>query len=76
VIVQGGCPAGAACTAVSGDNPLLSGLGFHGGPTRNTTVKANSPAVDGGNDATCATSDQRGIARPQGAHCDIGAFER
>ena len=27
------------------------------------------------NDAICAHTDQRGITRLQGAHCDIGAFE-
>jgi len=35
----------------------------------------SSSAIDAGNDATCATTDQRGISRPQGAHCDIGAYE-
>ena len=40
-----------------------------------------SAAIDAGNDATCAAvpvnnRDQRGIARPQGVHCDIGAVER
>jgi len=34
-----------------------------------------SPAIDAGNDAGCPAEDQRGIARPQGAHCDIGAVE-
>jgi hypothetical protein len=41
---------------------------------------AGSPAIDAGDDATCAAApvnnfDQRGISRPQGAACDIGAFE-
>lgn len=38
-------------------------------------LQANSPALDaavGG----CPATDQRGIARPQGPACDIGAFER
>ena len=30
---------------------------------------------DAGDDATCPSTDQRGITRPQGAHCDIGAYE-
>ena len=42
-----------------------------------------SPAIDAGDDAVCAQTgadkvngvDQRGVTRPQGAHCDIGAFE-
>jgi hypothetical protein len=36
---------------------------------------AGSPGIDAGNNATCAPADQNGITRPQGAHCDIGAFE-
>ena len=35
---------------------------------------ANSPALDNG--ANCPATDQRGVARPQGAACDIGAVER
>jgi hypothetical protein len=41
---------------------------------------AGSPAVDAGNDATCAAApvnnlDERGVTRPAGAHCNIGAYE-
>jgi len=35
----------------------------------------NSPAIDKGNAAACPTSDLRGVARPQGAGCDMGAYE-
>jgi hypothetical protein len=38
-----------------------------------------SPAIDAGSctdsDGITVTVDQRGVARPQGATCDIGAFE-
>ena len=41
-----------------------------------------SPAIDAGNPSGCRdfageliTTDQRGVARPQGAACDIGAYE-
>lgn len=39
-----------------------------------------SPAIDAGDDSACSASpvsgkDERGVARPQGAHCDAGAFE-
>ena len=41
---------------------------------------ADSPAIDKGNDANCAAAPvnntaQNGVARPQGPHCDIGAYE-
>ena len=40
-----------------------------------------SAALDAADDAICAAPpvnnlDQRGIARPQGPHCDIGAVEQ
>jgi hypothetical protein len=37
-----------------------------------------SPAIDAipGADTGCTGNDQRGMPRPQGAGCDIGAFEK
>jgi len=32
-------------------------------------------AYDAGNDGACPRTDQRGVSRPQGKHCDIGAIE-
>ncbi len=37
--------------------------------------RADSAALNAAVDAKCPTTDQRGVARPQGKHCDIGAFE-
>ena len=34
-----------------------------------------SPAIDKGDPATCPASDQRGVTRPQGNACDMGAYE-
>jgi hypothetical protein len=34
-----------------------------------------SPAIDAGYDPICPATDLLGAIRPQGAHCDIGAFE-
>ncbi|MEO8306046.1 MAG: right-handed parallel beta-helix repeat-containing protein [Betaproteobacteria bacterium] len=59
-------------------DPLLSPLANNGGPTRTMALQSGgptSPAIDAGDDATCATTDQRGVARPQGIACDIGAYE-
>src|SRR4029453_3220444 len=41
---------------------------------------STSSLIDAGDDAVCANPpvnnlDQRGATRPQGAHCDIGAYE-
>ena len=36
---------------------------------------AASPAIDAGDDSLCTPFDQRGVMRPQGDHCDIGAAE-
>ncbi len=36
---------------------------------------ASSPAIDTGTNTGCPATDELGTARPQGAACDIGAFE-
>lgn len=51
----------------------LAPLANNGGPTQTMAITAGSPAIDNG--ANCETTDQRGIPRPQGRACDIGAFE-
>ena len=61
-------------------DPNLGSLASNGGFTQTMALLAGSPAIDAGNDVICAAApvsnlDQRGIARPQGLHCDIGAFE-
>jgi hypothetical protein len=37
-------------------------------------LRGHSPAVDAGT-RKCLGTDQRGVKRPQGPRCDIGAFE-
>ena len=58
-----------------GANALLGALADNGGPTLTHALLAGSPAIDAADDALCPPTDQRGITRPQGAHCDIGAYE-
>ena len=36
---------------------------------------AGSPAIDAADRSQCPSGDQRGVSRPQGAGCDIGAYE-
>ena len=52
---------------------LSTTLANNGGSTQTLALVTGSPAIDAGN--TTLTTDQRGIARPQGATDDIGAFE-
>ena len=60
-------------------DPLLGPLQDNGGPTLTHALLSDSPAIGAGScedaDGNPVTTDQRGIARPQGAACDIGAFE-
>lgn len=71
-----------AATSQSNIDPLLDpdGLQDNGGPTLTIALQEDSPAIDfvspGINGCgTTVTTDQRGIARPQGPGCDIGAYE-
>jgi hypothetical protein len=61
---------------LSASDPLLAALADNGGPTETQALLPGSPAIDAGAADGCPRHDQRGIARPQGAGCDIGAFER
>ena len=54
----------------------------NGGPTQTIALLPTSPAVDAIPAANCTDTngnpvetDQRGVARPQGVGCDVGAFE-
>jgi CSLREA domain-containing protein len=68
-------------TSVVNTNPKLKlPLAANGGPTWTVALESNSPAIDripkGTNGCgTTLSADQRGIARPKGLRCDVGAFE-
>ncbi|NUM44027.1 MAG: hypothetical protein HUU38_04915, partial [Anaerolineales bacterium] len=55
---------------------VLGSLQDNGGSTWTHALLAGSPALDVANTSACEATDQRGISRPQGTACDIGAFER
>lgn len=59
-----------------GVDALLGPLADNGGPTQTHALLAGSPAIDAGDDAAAPATDQRGVARPQGAASDIGAVEQ
>jgi predicted outer membrane repeat protein len=73
-IIQNGCPSGSTCSTVSSADPLLGLFQMYGGYTPALMPAANSPAINSG--VSCTADDQRGVARPQGPGCDIGALER
>ena len=68
-----------SCNKVASDiitgNALIGPLADNGGPTLTHALLPGSPAIDAADDAACPPTDQRGVARPQGPHCDIGSFE-
>jgi predicted outer membrane repeat protein len=74
-IVKGGCSSGSTCTNLVTGDPKLGALAYNGGFTPTFLPGAGSAAIDTGKDVGSPATDQRGIARPQGAHCDIGAVE-
>jgi predicted outer membrane repeat protein len=78
--------SGSSCTLnSSGDlhntDPVLGPLADNGGPTQThalllaSVLHARSPAIDTGTNSGCPATDARGVARPQGTHCDMGAYE-
>ena len=67
---------------VSADELKLGPLADNGGPTMTHGLLPGSIAIDRIPPAMCVdangqplTTDQRGVARPQGGACDVGAFE-
>jgi hypothetical protein len=81
-----GVTAGCTFAASTGDllnvSANLGPLASNGGPTQTHALNAGSVAIDAGDPGVpgsggtaCEATDQRGITRPQGPACDIGAFE-
>ncbi|MDP1546374.1 MAG: choice-of-anchor Q domain-containing protein [Anaerolineales bacterium] len=60
---------------IIGQDPALGALVNNGGFTQTHALLAGSPAIDAGTNAGCSAIDQRGVTRPQGSLCDIGAYE-
>ena len=59
-------------------DPRLGALARHGGYTWTLSLRGTSPAVDAATHTACPppATDQRGVRRPRGRACDIGAYER
>jgi hypothetical protein len=54
---------------------MLGPLQDNGGPTETHDLLPGSLAIDAGGSCPPPTTDQRGVVRPQGVACDIGAVE-
>lgn len=72
--------SGIGSTTPSTADPLLGPLASGIGPMQTMVPAGNSPAID--NAANCldssnvaVTSDERGVPRPNGPQCDLGAVE-
>jgi len=66
-------------TDLTGVTPNLGPLRNNGGSTQTHALLSGSPTIDAGDctdkDGNPVTTDQRGVKRPQGSQCDIGAYE-
>lgn len=66
------------CSMVSQNKDLVNVdpmLGMLTGFPAYYPLRLGSPAINAGNSATCTPKDIRGVTRPQGSACDIGAYE-
>jgi hypothetical protein len=83
--LEQGTSCGFSSHAINAD-PKLGALQDNGGPAKTMALQPGSPARDAGDDTLCAADstasppgagklDERSVTRPQGAHCDVGAFE-
>ena len=78
---DGTCITNGVNNDITAADPMLGPLQLNApGSTATHTLVAGSPALDAipSADPACGLlpDDQRGVARPQEAGCDIGAFER
>ena len=70
--ITGGTAAEAGLEVDSSGKPALKN---NGGATFTVALTKTGTALDASDDDSAPATDQRGVARPQGAHSDIGAFE-
>jgi hypothetical protein len=63
------------CGVATTADPKLSALADNGGQTDTMMPQSDSPAIEGGTNTGCPADDQRSVARPDGALCDVGAVE-
>ena len=73
---DGTCGLNSTGDLVNVTDPKLGPMADNGGPTLTHALLPGSPAINHIPAQDCVvTRDQRGAFRPQGAGCDIGAYE-
>jgi CSLREA domain-containing protein len=71
-----GCTISGTTTGnITGQSASLDPLQNYGGPTATHRLRDDSPAIEAGTNSGCPAADQRGVSRPRGLTCDMGAFE-
>jgi hypothetical protein len=76
LIEDGSCMGLHRLSGILTGDPRLGPLLDNGGATPTHALRADSPAIDLPVNGRCRRDDRRGVTRPQGEHCDVGAFER
>jgi hypothetical protein len=77
VVHRAGCLQAPKPSDITGKPAKLGVLQLNDGGTETMGIPVTSPAFNAIPAARCAVgSDQRGVKRPQGPRCDIGAYER
>ncbi|MHB8806998.1 MAG: sortase [Anaerolineaceae bacterium] len=71
-LVENGSDCGTP--TLNGD-PKLGELTENGGKTKTLALLSGSPAINAADPGLCPDEDQRGVSRPLGGICDIGAYE-
>ena len=64
-----------SCPSLITTDPHLEPLSGNGYTVKTMAIPPYSPAINAGDNGTCEGEDQRGIPRPQGGICDLGAYE-
>lgn len=61
-------------TDLNSSDPVLGTFSYGSYAIPTVSLDAGSPAIDA-TSLTCPSTDARGVTRPQGSACDIGAYE-
>lgn len=69
------CESQGYLNNIVGVSAQLETLDDNGGNTLTHALRSTSPAIGAGRNDLCPDFDQRGVSRPQGEHCDMGAYE-